>query len=85
MKSSTKKMQSIKFAQEVAKWIDYSRFNVQFPILPFIVEKLETIGLFLIESVKLINQTIDNLKIISWSWKKNFYKDTNSSRKKFKF
>lgn len=37
-----------------------NRFNIQLN-----QKKLGTIGLFLIEFVKLINQTIDNLKIIS--------------------
>ena len=37
-----------------------NRFNVQLN-----QKKLGTIGLFLIEFMKLINQTIDNLKIIS--------------------
>lgn len=37
-----------------------NRFNIQLN-----QKKLGTIGLFLIEFMKLINQTIDNLKIIS--------------------
>lgn len=58
-----------------------NRFNVQLN-----QKKLGTIGLFLIEFVKLINQTIDNLKIISRDHgRKISTKIQTVPRQKFKF